>query len=65
MQLAGTISQQRPEVAFAGGVLKWVTEFRYLGVPIFQGANASRYQSHSFGRAIIASWRFCVDPSPP
>ena len=36
MQLAGRISQQRPEVAFAGGVLKWVTEFRYLGVPIFQ-----------------------------
>jgi hypothetical protein len=37
MQLAGRISQQRPEVMFAGGVLKWVTEFKYLGVPISQG----------------------------
>jgi hypothetical protein len=37
MQLAGRISQQRPEVVFAGGVLKWVTEFKYLGVPITQG----------------------------
>ena len=37
MQLAGRISQHRPEVLFAGGVLKWVTEFKYLGVPITQG----------------------------
>jgi hypothetical protein len=37
MQLAGRISQQRPEVVFAGGVLKWVTQFKYLGVPITQG----------------------------
>ena len=28
MQLAGRISQQRPEVVFAGGMLKWVTECR-------------------------------------
>ena len=24
-------------MVFAGGVLKWVTEFKYLGVPITQG----------------------------
>ncbi len=65
MQLAGRISQQRPEVAFAGGVLKWVTEFRYLGVPIFQGRRERiPYQSRSSGRAIIASRRFCVDHTP-
>ena len=37
MQLAGRISQHRPEVMFAGGLLKWVPEFKYLGVHITQG----------------------------
>ena len=37
MQLAGRISQHRPDVLFAGGVLRWLTEFKYLGVPITQG----------------------------
>ena len=37
MQLAGKIPDERPVALLAGKMMKWVPEYKYLGIPVFEG----------------------------